>query len=68
MRLVDSKIGFAAFQKKAEFGPGSLVLEQLALDGVEVPFLVEEGSQASVDGRPMRSDQRRVKAMLYDQD
>ena len=65
IQIVDSKLGFTAFQKKPEFGGGTINVRNVELRGVETPFLIERGSGITLDGRRMPGDRRNVRAMLY---
>jgi hypothetical protein len=60
-----SKIGFTAFQKKAEFGPGTINIKALEMDDLETPFLVEVGSFLNVDGAPITTHVKDVGTLLY---
>ena len=61
----DTKIGLTAFRKKSEFGPASLKVRQLVLQGVETPSLVETGSSVVVDGQEQIENGTDLKGMLY---
>ncbi|MEE9608237.1 MAG: CotH kinase family protein [Myxococcota bacterium] len=65
IQIVDSKLGFTAFQKKAEFGGGTINVRDAEFRGVETPFLIERDSGITLDGRRMPGDRRNVRAMLY---
>jgi len=60
-----SKIGIVAFQKKPEFGPASIELEDTTLRQVATPYLVEEGSSVDVNGRTIPAIESGLKALLY---
>ena len=38
----NSSISLAVYQKKSEFGPAYLIVNNLEASGAEIPFLVEE--------------------------
>ena len=63
--IKDSKIGFAAFRKKPEYGAGWITVSDLTLEAVERPYLVERGSRVVVDGVPVAADVEKVEALLY---
>ena len=46
----DSNIGFTAFQKKPEFGPGYLSLNNISFSSVNNEFFIETESSCLVDG------------------
>ena len=49
--IKDSKIGFTAFQKKPEFGPGKIIVNNLTLENLEESFLIENKSEMIVDNK-----------------
>ncbi len=63
--LTDCRYGLAAYQKKSEFGAATLRIHQLAAQGVDEPYLVEEGSVVSVDDRVIPPNRRGVMNFLY---
>jgi hypothetical protein len=60
-----SQIGFTAFQKKSEFGPGTIKIKVLEMKNLETPFLVEEESVIEVDGVPIKTHKRDIGKLLY---
>jgi len=58
IHILESKVGFAVFQKKSEFGPASLAVTGLGMERVERPYLVEVGSSLTVDGRNIKTNRR----------
>jgi hypothetical protein len=65
LQIKDSKFGFAVFQKKKEFGPGKIEVENLKMIGIETPYLVEKGSSLIVDGSLVKSEYKNIKKILY---
>ncbi len=63
--IQDSKVGFAVFQKKPEFGPASISVNTLNTSNITVPHLVENNSSLNVDDKLIRSNEDKVKAVLY---
>jgi hypothetical protein len=61
----NSKVGFAVFQKKSEFGAASIITNTTKLLSVDIPFLVEIGSSLTVEGKSISSNQKKVKDILY---
>ncbi|MCP4872170.1 MAG: hypothetical protein GY898_25980 [Proteobacteria bacterium] len=49
--VADSANGFAAYQKKPEFGPASIHAASVRLEGVAKPWRLEQGSTAELDGQ-----------------
>jgi hypothetical protein len=58
-------MGMSVFQKKPEFGPGSIVAKNVAITGNKQPYLVEQGSTITVDGTAVASNAQGVKGSLY---
>jgi len=63
--IVDSKVGFAVYKKKSEYGPSLLRATGIELANVDNPHLVEKESTLIVDARTVTSDQEKVKEILY---
>ncbi len=64
-KLENSKFGFAAFQKKSEFGAASIDVDQLEMADIELPFLIEKGSSLKIEGEPIQSKFKNIKKLLY---
>lgn len=59
VKISDCKVGASVYQKKPEFGPGSMDISELTMDNVETMYSVEEGSDLRVNGKkiqPSRKD------------
>jgi len=66
LSVKNCKVGFTVFQKKSEFGPASVsVSEFREAEGINVMYLVEDGSAMSIDGKNVKSNQKNVKSILY---
>ena len=65
-KVENSQIGFASFRKKSEFGPGTIEVENLEMNNLETPFLVEKDSKLKINGVPITSWRRNVGKLLYD--
>ncbi len=65
--IENSRVGFAIFQKKSEFGPGRAEIKDLNMGNIFRPYLVEENSFLSVDGRTVPGTERKVGDMVYGQ-
>lgn len=63
--LTGCRFGLVAFQKKSEFGPGTLRVERLTSNRVAHPFLVEDGSIVTLDGRVAPAAVAGVMELLY---
>ena len=65
MKISGGQIGLTAYQKKPEFGPGSINATHVNMNNVPLPYLVEERSQVSVDGKSIPPSRDNVKSILY---
>jgi hypothetical protein len=63
--ILNSRIGVTAFQKKAEFGPGIIIINGLILKGAEIPYLIEQNSSLTVDKVVIPPSRKNVKEILY---
>ena len=63
--IFDSKVGFAVYQKKPEFGTASITVTNLVNDKIATPYLVEQGSSLTIDGVPIEPNHRNVSEILY---
>lgn len=48
--LKDNKLGFTAYQKKYEFGPGSILADSIELKNVSTDYLIEKNSSLRLNG------------------
>jgi hypothetical protein len=65
IRIRASEVGFAAYQKKSEFGPASIVARQTAFDDVGTPHLIENRSQLRLDGEDVSTSGEGIEAVIY---
>ena len=65
IEVENSKIGFAVFQKKPEYGYSYVDLTGLKLNSVDKPFLIEEGSTLVVEGEKIIANSSNVRKLLY---
>jgi hypothetical protein len=63
--LENNKIAFTAYQKKSEFGQGTITATNIEMKNISVPYLIETQSQLSIDGENKESNNERVKDLLY---
>ena len=63
--MSDLQVGFAAFQKKPEYGPGSIIITDLTINNIEIPFLIEEGSKMIYDNKHIENVNSKVEEILY---
>jgi hypothetical protein len=64
--IKDSRIGYTAFQKKTEYGPAQIILTESSFSNVKTPFLIEENSTLTKDGKAIIADQEHLKDLLYE--
>ena len=64
LKVENTKLGFTAFQKKPEFGPSEITVENLSMNGVETNYLIESSSKLVVDGKKIETSQN-VKDRMY---
>ena len=63
--IADSEIGFAAYQKKSEFGPAKINVAQVSYKMTDNPFLLESRSTLLVDGIAQSAEQNEAYKFLY---
>ena len=61
------KVGYAAFQKKPEYGPARIVATGVVMSGAIYPHIIQTGSEALVDGRALPTQEVDVAAMYEQQ-
>ncbi|MGD8751587.1 MAG: hypothetical protein PVG14_09210, partial [Anaerolineales bacterium] len=66
IKISDSEVGVAVYQKKSEFGPATIRVEGLEMAMVQTPYLVEERSTAVVDNQEIEGRQTNVYQALYE--
>ncbi|NQU75587.1 MAG: hypothetical protein HQ546_04630, partial [Planctomycetes bacterium] len=67
LKLRNTKIGLAAYMKKAEYGPGNIEANAVVMDNVGTPTLVQTDSIVKIDGiqaesHPVNVDELYAKA------
>jgi hypothetical protein len=65
VRIADTRIGLAAFQKKSEFGPATLAVRELTLERVAEPHWVEEGSTVYADRETIAGTRTNPRPIFY---
>jgi hypothetical protein len=64
--FVDSvEVVFCAFQKKAEYGPSSIIAKSIQLGFYKEHHLIEAESKLSIDGKTIQGKTDQVKKYLY---
>ncbi len=65
IELTDTRVGFVLFQKKPEFGNAVANVERLTSENIEVLYLIEKGSELTLNSQRIDGDQDDIEAMLY---
>ena len=65
VHIANSQIGLALYQKKPEFGPGSLEINNVSIEQTPMRTLIEEGSLLLMDGERIEGDKKQVANQLY---
>ena len=60
-----TRLGLAVFQKKNEFGPGSIAITNLKLEDIELNYLVENNSSLSIDQKFTNTVSNKVIDKMY---
>jgi hypothetical protein len=63
--IVGGQVGLTAYQKKPESGPASIVATNFSITDTEVPYLIEHGSSALVNGVLVKTVPQKVEPLLY---
>lgn len=64
VQILDSRIGIALLQEKAAFGPPSVAVRGLEMQGVQTPYLIEAAATLLVDGASPAAPVANVKEVL----
>ena len=59
------RLAFSCFQKKSEFGPGSIAVSDIKLSNNELDYLIEENSKFSIDNVFMEITNDKVIEKMY---
>ncbi|MFT5846823.1 MAG: hypothetical protein ACJARX_001597 [Psychroserpens sp.] len=64
LKILNTKLGFTAFQKKPEFGPSTITVTGILMTGIETKYLIESSSSMFVDNEKIETTQN-VKDRMY---
>ncbi|MCB0853596.1 MAG: right-handed parallel beta-helix repeat-containing protein, partial [Bacteroidetes bacterium] len=53
--LIDCDTALAAYEKKPEYGGGKLKLSEIKFQNIQTKYLIDEGSECILDGKPILS-------------
>jgi hypothetical protein len=65
IQIDNGVIGFTAYQKKPEFGPASIQATDVKIENVKIPYLIEQTSSLTAEGRYIKPSRDNVKNILY---
>jgi CotH kinase protein len=63
--LENIQLGFIAFQKKPEYGPGRIVARNVTMNNVGIPYLVEDRSDVNVNNERIPPSGENLRKLLY---
>lgn len=64
LKILKTKLGFTAFQKKPEFGPSQITVAGITMTDIETKYLIESSSSLIVDNEKIKTTQN-VKDRMY---
>jgi hypothetical protein len=64
LKILKTKLGFTAFQKKPEFGPSQITVAGITMTDIETKYLIESSSSLIVDNEKIETTQN-VKDRMY---
>ena len=65
INISNTKIGFTAFEKKPEYGPASIKVNQLTIENVDIPHMIEANSKMMIDNIIVDTIVGKVEDFLY---
>ena len=65
INIKDSRLAISAFQKKSEFGPGKIAIEDLVLVNNGLDYLIEENSELAIDNVLVETKSKKVVELMY---
>ena len=68
LEIKNTRLAFTAFQKKEEFGAGSIVANNVNTIGVDKLYLIEENSSMVLNGKEILIKTKAVKDKMYGND
>lgn len=63
--ISNAKYGLIAFQKKAEYGPASISVQELNFSAVDTKLLIEKQSRIQLDKRLIKGTRKKLAAIFY---
>ena len=65
LTVINSRIAFAAYQKKPEYGPAVIQADMVTMENIELKYLIEEKSLLTEGEEVIPSSRKNVKEILY---
>ena len=65
LKIKDTRLGFAVFQKKPEYGASQAAINGLEMTDVDFVHLVDLNSTLTLNGKDVISKQSKVEDLLY---
>lgn len=65
VNIANSRLAISSFQKKSEYGPGTITLNNLTLVNNEVNYIIEENSELTIDDKLVETNSSRVIDKMY---
>jgi hypothetical protein len=65
VKLDSCGVGFTAYLKKPEFGSAKLVVKNAEISNCRAPFLIENNSSMTLDGKVIPPSRDKVESILY---
>jgi hypothetical protein len=65
VNIVDSQLAISSFQKKSEYGPGTISITNLTLLNNALDYLIEENSELSIEGKLVETKTSKVIDKMY---
>ena len=65
VKIFNTRLGFAIFKKKEEFGGGFASVSNLEKNNVELDYLVDVNSELLINGEQISNKERDVNGLLY---
>ncbi len=60
-----TRLGFAVFQKKPEFGPGKIVVDRVTMKDIDTLYVLEKRSSLVLNGKTQVKTDKNLKDLLY---
>jgi len=65
IKILNSNVALCAFQKKSQFGPSHIIIEDYTCEKTNIKYLIEKGSYVQINKTKYLGDLDKVKNILY---